>query len=563
MKRTLVMLAFVLALPSLAAAQAPALPGDWSGVLKTPAADLHLELHIVARDDGGFTATMDSVDQHAIGIEVTTITVRGSRLTFAVARVGGSYEGTINAGASEIAGEWTQGLRTTLNFTREPAKPDVKPSDIDGAWAGTLAIGATPLRVVVHFRNTADGLAATLDSPDQGAKNIPVASVTRVGPALKLDVRAVGGTFEGTIDQPRTQIEGTWTQVGRTTALVLSVVRDPATLVARRPQTPSRPYPYRDEEVAYVNSAAPNVTLAATLTLPPGPGPFPAVVLITGSGPQDRDEMLFEHRPFLVIADYLTRRGIAVLRADDRGFAKSTGTFSTATTADFATDVEAGVAFLRTRKEIDPAKIGLIGHSEGAAIAPMVAARDPRIAFIVLMAGPGVRGDDVLVEQNRLVAEAVGATAEQADARAAVIRQLTTIDVEETDAEVRGQKMRDALAGKGTPEEIKTQIAALNTPWMRYFLAYDPGPALRAVKCPVLAINGEKDVQVPPRQNLPAIRAAFQASGNTRVEVDELPGLNHLFQTAKTGSPAEYAQIEETIAPIALDTMGRWIAAIQ
>src|ERR1019366_5061034 len=201
--------------------------------------------------------------------------------------------------------------------------------------------------------------------------------------------------------------------------LVLTLVKDLSTIERRRPQTPSKPYPYREEDVAYENAGA-NVTLAATLTMPPGPGPFPAVLLITGSGAQDRDESVFGHRPFLVIADYLTRRGIAVLRADDRGFGKSTGNFSTATTADFATDTEAGVAYLRTRREIDPHRIGLVGHSEGAVIAPMVAARDPNIAFIVMMAGSGVRGDDVLVAQNVLVAEAMGATHEQAEARGAL-----------------------------------------------------------------------------------------------------------------------------------------------
>jgi pimeloyl-ACP methyl ester carboxylesterase len=248
-----------------------------------------------------------------------------------------------------------------------------------------------------------------------------------------------------------------------------------------------------------------------------------------------------------------------VLRADDRGFGKSGGTFSTATTADFATDTEAGVAYLRSRREIDQARIGLIGHSEGGAIAPMVAARDPRIAFIVLMAGPGVNGADVLVEQNVLVAEALGATHDQALARAGQIRTLVDIVNTEKDPAVRVARMHTALEGKASAAEIDAQVRTINTPWFRYFLAYDPAPTLRQVACPVLAINGERDLQVPPKQNLPAIRAALAAGGNTHATVEELPGLNHLFQTAKTGSPAEYGQIEETIAPAALDTIARWI----
>jgi pimeloyl-ACP methyl ester carboxylesterase len=286
------------------------------------------------------------------------------------------------------------------------------------------------------------------------------------------------------------------------------------------------------------------------------------VLLITGSGPQDRNESAAGHRPFLVLADYLTRHGIAVLRADDRGFGRSTGTFSTATTADFATDAEAGVAYLRTRREVDANRIGLIGHSEGGMIAPMVAARDHAIAFIVMMAGTGVSGDDVLVAQNILVAEAMGATHEQAEAQGARIRALTDIVKSEPDNASRERKMRELLTGKVPPAQIDGQIRALNTPWFRYMLTYDPAIALKKVTCPVLALNGELDLQVPPTQNLPAIRAALDAGGNKHVQIEPLSGLNHLFQTAKTGSPLEYAQIEETISPVALDIITRWISKV-
>ena len=214
---------------------------------------------------------------------------------------------------------------------------------------------------------------------------------------------------------------------------------------------------------------------------------------------------------------------------------------------------------MKTRSEVNPKAIGLIGHSEGGVIAPMVAARDRGIAFIVMMAGSGVSGDEVLVAQNVLIAEAMGASHERAEAQGARIRALTEIVKQEADAPTREKKMRDLLAGQAPPRQIDVQVKSLNTPWFRYFLTYDAAPALRQVTCPVLAINGERDLQVPPKQNLPAIRKALESSGNTRIEVTELPGLNHLFQTAKTGSPSEYAQIEETMSPLALDTIARWI----
>jgi pimeloyl-ACP methyl ester carboxylesterase len=569
MKRTLLAVAFILF--TAAPSHAQSIVGDWEGTLQALTADLHVALHVEKNEDGSLKATLDSIDQKAFGVPATSIALTGTTLLFAVDAFHGSYEGTVNAGGTAIDGMWTQGARMHLAFRRAAARPAVPPpapvvpvvpSDIDGTWMGTLTIGATPLRVVVHLRNTSSGLVATMDSPDQGVNGIPVADVSRAVSSLRLDVRANGGVFDGKINDTRTSIEGTWSQGSLKVPLTLTPVKDPSLLERRRPQNPSKPYPYREEDVSFENAGA-HVTLAATLTLPPGAGPFPAVLLITGSGPQDRDESLAGHRPFLVLADYLTRHGIAVLRADDRGFGKSTGTFATATTADFATDAEAGVAYLRTRREVDARKIGLIGHSEGGMIAPMVAARDHAIAFIVMMAGTGVSGDDVLVAQNILVAEAMGATHDQAEAQGAQIRALTDIMKTEPDSAARDKAMREMLAGRKVPPALAdAQIKAINTPWFRYMLAYDPAIALKQVTCPVLALNGELDLQVPPTQNLPAIRAALDAGGNKHVQIEPLSGLNHLFQTAKTGSPAEYAQIEETISPVALDAITRWISKV-
>lgn len=544
-------------------ASAQDIAGDWQGTLSANGAELRLVLHITKSDNGALKATLDSVDQNANGIPVSSISLKDSKLSLSVDAVHGSYEGKVAADGNTISGTWSQGQPLALDFKRAtaPVKTEhepAKPSDIDGTWMGSLDTGTIKLRIVLHIVNTEDGLTATLDSPDQGAKGLPVTSVTRDGAALKMEAKQLGGVFEGKIAADRSLIEGTWTQGGANLPLVLKPVKDQSELERKRPQNPTKPYPYREEEVSYENKVQ-NVTLAATLTLPQGKGPFPGVLLITGSGPQDRNESLLGHKPFLVLSDYLTRKEIAVLRADDRGTGKSTGNFATATTADFATDAEAGIAYLKTRSEIDPHRIGLIGHSEGGIIAPMVAARNPDVAFIVMMAGSGVPGDQILPAQLQAIEEAGGKSHEEAAKDAAHEREVLTLVETEKDEAVLEKELREKISGEEPEPQIGAQIKTLTSPWFRYFLTYDPATALRKVTCPVLAINGEKDTQVPPKQNLPAIRTALEQGGNKHFEADELPGLNHLFQTAKTGSPAEYAQIEETISPVALDRMASWI----
>jgi uncharacterized protein len=426
---------------------------------------------------------------------------------------------------------------------------------------GVLDTGSIKLRVIFHIANTSDGLTATLDSPDQGMKGMPTSSVKRDGASLKIEVQKISGVFEGKIAADVSSIDGTWSQGGGTLPLTLKRVteKDKAALEPKRPQNPVKPYPYHDEEVTYENKVQ-NVTLAATLTIPQGKGPFPGVVLITGSGPQDRDETLLGHKPFLVLSDYLTRHGIAVLRADDRGTGKSTGVFATATTADFATDTEAGVAYLKTRAEVDPHKIGLIGHSEGGVIAPMIAARNKDVAFIVMMAGTGVPGDEVLVAQIEAINIANGKAPEVAAKDAAREGEILKL-VETTNDPAQLEKaLKEKMPVDAPATQAGLQVELLTSPWFKYFLTYDPATALRKVTCPVLVLNGSLDKQVLPDQNLPAIRKALAEAGNKNVEIDELPGLNHLFQTAKTGSPTEYAQIEETISPVALEKMASWIA---
>ena len=561
MKRILILAVLVIA-ASLARAQDIA--GDWQGTLSAGGAELRLVLHITQAPDHTLKATLDSIDQPgANGIPVNSITLKDSKLNLDVATVHGTYDGKVAADGKTITGTWTQAAPLPLEFKRAttPIKTEhkpAKPSDIDGAWMGTLDTGALKLRVVFHILNTEDGLTATMDSLDQGMKGLPTTTVTRDGSSLKIEAKNIGGVFEGKIAPDLSSIDGKWSQGGGTMPLVLKPAKDQAELELKRPQNPVKPYPYRDEDVTYDNKIQ-NVTLAATLTIPQGKGPFPAVVLITGSGAQDRDESLLGHKPFLVLSDYLTRHGIAVLRADDRGTAKSTGDFATATTADFATDAEAGIAYLKTRPEIDPHKIGLIGHSEGGVIAPMIAARNKDVAFIVMMAGTGVPGDQILVAQGEAVAIASGKSSAEAAKNAAKEKEMLTLVETEKDQAILEKELKERMAGDAPEAQIGVQIKQVTSPWFRYFLTYDPATALRKVTCPVLAIYGSLDKQVLPSQNLPPIRKALAESGNKQVEVDELPGLNHLFETAKTGSLAEYSQIEETISPVALEKMSTWI----
>ena len=551
------------------------LAGDWQGVLNAGGAQFRIAWHVTAAKDGSLTSTLDNIDQGIFGIKVKSLTLDGSHLTLTVddeievsgqsINVKGVFDGTIDKDVTELKGTWTQTepeqAPAELDLKHTPAQAAAKPavpSDIDGIWLGTLDAGATKLRLVLKIANGPDGLTASLQSPDQSQQWLPANSATRSGDSLNFTIESLGVVYDGKIDAGLNSIDGTFTQGGRPLPLALKRVKDQAELETRHPQNPVKPYPYREEEVTYANKAAGNV-LAGTLTIPPGKGPFPAVLLISGSGPNDRDETVFGHKPFLVLSDYLTRKGIVVLRADKRGIGKSTGDLAHATTADFATDAEAGVQYLKTRAEADPRRIGLIGHSEGGTVAPMLAAGDPGVRFIVLMAGPGVPGDQIIVEQGRLIEEAAGATKEKAAQDADKQRELFALVEKEKDDAVLGKELREKLAGRVPDAQIDVAIQQLTSPWMRYTLTYDPATALRKVACPVLALNGEKDLQVSAAQNLPAIKKALEEGGNKQIEIDEMPGLNHLFQTAKTGSPTEYAQIEETISPVALDKVASWI----
>ncbi|HVW11626.1 MAG TPA: alpha/beta fold hydrolase [Bryobacteraceae bacterium] len=430
-------------------------------------------------------------------------------------------------------------------------------SNLQGRWTGTLNQGILNLRVAIQFDRNGSG---KLEILDQQAPSIPLTAVKVDGYHVTFRVDSVGAYYDGIVMNEGNRLDGEWHQ-GATLPFVLAREGMPPTL--RRPQTPQPPFPYAEQNVKFP-SLARGIFLDGTLTIPPGPGPFPAVYLITGSGPQDRDETNLGHKPFRVIADYLSRRGVVVLRADDRGTGKSNGDFSSATTRDFADDAAGAVQFLKSREFVN--RIGLIGHSEGGIIAPMVAS-DPALGakdvnFLVLLAAPGVPGDQVIIEQQMLVSRAMGVPEMLIERNRETEQKILSIARSEEDPELARSKIRAALGdfGSNPLNLLSLRLDEATSPWFRFLINYDPGPALRALKQPVLALDGSLDVQVPAAQNLPAITWELETGANRDYEVVKLAGLNHFFQTAETGSPAEYGQIEETISPVVLNLIGEWIS---
>ena len=388
-----------------------------------------------------------------------------------------------------------------------------------GTWTGKLNVGATSLTLVFHFEQTDDHVVCTMDSPDQGAKGIGVYKNYLSEDSVSLSVITLGVNYRAKLKDG--QLDGTFVQNG----LRLPLVLKKGELERRRPQMPAAPYPYQTEDITFVNQAD-NATLSGTLTYPVGyetmkKKDVPVVIMVSGSGLQNRDEELFDHKPFLVLADHLARHGIASLRYDDRAFGKSEGgdrIHKDATTLDYKRDAEAGIQHLRSLKKFG--KVGVIGHSEGGNIAFMLGA-DKKVDFVVSMAGVGVKVDTALTAQANKIMELQG--------------QPTRLNV----------------------EQYRQNVQALHSPWMDWFIDYDPTVDISAMKCPVMAINGDKDCQVISTLNLPSIRQLLQK--NKYHLVKEYPSLNHLFQHCQTGLPTEYGNIEETISPEVLTDITKWI----
>ena len=444
---------------------------------------------------------------------------------------------------------------------------------IDGAWEGKLNTGTFSLRVVFHLKKDATGgFSGTMDSPDQGAKDIALTKAEVRNDSLFMEVGAVGGKAVGRLVNDST-FNGQWSQGPASLPLEMKKVLRPTTL--NRPQTPKPPFAYQSEDVSYHNRDK-SIQYGATITIPlKKAGPLPAIILITGSGQQNRDEELFGHKPFAVLADYLTRQGYIVLRVDDRGVGKTTGKADSATSKDFAADVIAGLDYLKSRDEVDRARTGMLGHSEGGMIAQIVAAERADIAFVISLAGPGQKINDLMQDQGRAVMQSSGVSKEAVDATSAFTGQMipAVLSAASDSAAKRVAKEIFTAWSNQTPKEVVQATTGITndkdlydmvdvyrSPWMMYFFNYDPDPFIRKMKGKVLVLNGEKDIQVAAKPNLDGWRASLEKSGVKKYDIIELKGLNHLFQRCKTCTIQEYAQLEETIAPEALEAISTWLA---
>lgn len=446
----------------------------------------------------------------------------------------------------------------------------INAQNVLGDWNGALDIQGMQLRLVFHITEDGEKLKATMDSPDQGANGIPVEKVVLDGKELTIEMPNIGMKYTATLNDDGTEIEGTFNQGPMSMPLKMTREKvEKKELV--RPQEP-KTFDYKQEEVKFENPKGGHV-LAGTLTTPPGGKFEEVVVLITGSGPQDRNEELIGHKPFLVLSDHFTKRGIAVLRYDDRGVAKSTGTFKGSTSRDFADDVNAAVSFLKNRKDMAGKKIGLCGHSEGGMIAPMVASENDNVDFIVLLAGPGIKIPELMMLQTDKVSEAEGVDSELRKTNAKLTKQvfnymfdhskMSQDDLRKglTDILSKGYDMLPAEEREGESKEkfIEDQLGVMLDDWFLYFMQFDPATYLSKVKCPVLAVNGELDLQVTSKENLEGIKNSLAKAGNKNVTIKEFKGLNHLFQKAETGAPSEYAKIEETFNEEAMRFVSDWI----
>ena len=428
-------------------------------------------------------------------------------------------------------------------------------AQVEGYWKGQIDLGVQKLEMAFNIKVVEGGFVSTLDVPAQGAFDVPVDKTDFYKGHIDLRMDAMNATYSGQL-KDRT-IEGTFTQHGMSFPLNLEWAVKEAKQV--RPQDPKPPFNYQIEEVTFVNPKEGN-TLAGTLTIPEGEGPFPAVVLVSGSGQQNRDEELMNHRPFWVIADYLSRRGIAVLRYDDRGMGGSTGEVMNATSLDFSYDAEAAFDYLSNRKEINASQVGILGHSEGGVINFMVAEHRPEVSFLISLAGPAVKGLEVLKEQQKAILRAQGMTEEMIQFSANTNAQMFDIIEASSDRAVADSLLRQLVKGWGYNEELTEQtVGQMASPWMYYFLKYDPTEAIVKTNCPALLLNGSKDLQVIASQNLSGYEKIIAEYGKTNLTLREFPGLNHLFQHCETGAPNEYASIDETISPEVLEMMVEFV----
>jgi dienelactone hydrolase len=545
-------------LAALAAQAAPAPPspvGDWQGVLGSGGRQVRTAVHVEQTAPGAFTGDLDLPDSGVWNAPLDAVTFKDGVFTFSYRGGTRRFEGRWDADAGAWVGR-LQAPNGTVDATYRAGflgLPVIR--GLDGRWEGALGQGGDT-RVVLRVTTDAHGTHALLDLPHALETDIPVTTLSRRGDTVTFAAPASGLGFEGRLDPRGRTLAGA---LGESAGALPLRLQHTASAGPRRPQTPHAPYPYRSEQVWIANPADPRVRLGCTLALPRGKGPHPVAYLLSGTGPQDRDETIVGHKPLLVLADHLARRGLGSLRCDDRGAGASTGDFRNATLEDFAGDAAAALAYLRSRPDVARDRLGLIGHSEGGIVAALAAAERPDVAFLVLLAGPGARVDALLVAQGEAVDRARGLDAATVARQSELRRAIYDTALKAESVEAARAAVEAMLVARGVPPEAARAEAALATrPDIFRILRVDPAVLLARVHAPVLALVGSRDTQVPPAQNLPALRAALVR--NADATVLELPGLNHLLQPARTGAVGEYYWIEPTLAPRALDTITGWLA---
>lgn len=554
--------------------------GDWEGKLEVQGMKLTILFHIT-KDGNTYASTMDSPDQGANGIPMDKTIVKDSDLTIEAVSMGMKFNAAIAEDDSAIVGTFNQGpmslplkLKKVSTKKMDIPKGNFNSPEILGDWNGVLDVQGMQLTVVFHLMEENGYLKGTMDSPDQGAKGIPMDKASYKNGVLTIKASNMRMEYTAKLKEDNSKIEGTFKQGGMEVPLDLSKEKvEKKTLI--RPQEP-KDFPYQQEDVKFVNVKGGH-QLAGTLTIPTDENFSQVAILVTGSGPQNRDEELLGHKPFLVISDRLTRQGIAVLRYDDRGVGESKGIFKGSTTRDFADDVNAAVTFLKSRKDMSGKKIGVVGHSEGGMIAPIVASENKAVDYIVLLAGPGIDILELMMLQTDKISESEGATKKERERNGKATRKAFNFLRKNTDAskeelkegltkildEVYAELPAEDKEEMGDKETfLGGQMDMLLDDWFLYFMRFNPQDYLTKVKCPVMAVNGELDLQVTAKENLAGIEKSLKKANNKNVMIKEYKGMNHLFQKTKTGAPSEYASLEETFSEEVMEDVAKWILSL-
>ncbi len=558
--------------------------GLWKGEIKIPGKALAIEVSLDKSEDGSWSGKIDIPAQGLRGFALANVEVGELAVGFVMNGIPGTpaFKGLYEADAQRISGDFTQGgqaLKFELNFSDEAgsvasqgvSEHGIPGEGVVGEWFGELAVGPVSLRLALHIRADEAGvLSGTMDSLDQAANGLGMEEVSFDEGRFSYTIQRIGGSFTGALNEDGSELNGEWKQGGQAFPLTYRRVAEP---VARnRPQEPRGPFPYEEREVKFRNEVD-KLDLAGTFVVPEGEAPFPTVIFFSGSGPQDRDESLMGHRPFAVIADALARRGIASLRFDDRGVGGSEGNVMETETTDLANDALAATRFLETQSEVDLTRLGLIGHSEGGLVGPMVAMQDKQLDFLVLLAPPGEALDKLLLRQTSdglrlrgIEEDLVQQLQEFSAGDMKLIKDLSLSREEliarlrERSEEIRSTYSEEVLDALGFTEAVfENSLKMVSTKWFRSLMNIDPVDYLDHVAIPTLALFGEKDVQVAAQVNAGVLRESFKRAGNEDVVVKIQPNLNHLFQNCETGSVAEYGRIEETFDAKTLNLIGDWI----